>query len=136
MLLLLASAAVAAETQHRVLFSAQPSSAEWAAIRKYAGPLLAKAEQAGRPATPFVARSGGSVLVSLETVALCNRRDGCPLLVFRAIDRPPVLNTMSFQNVVLEYRDKGTMLILMRDAPKTECLISGVTKARCRTAAR
>ncbi|MBI2236591.1 MAG: hypothetical protein HYU60_06535 [Magnetospirillum sp.] len=133
--ILLSLAAVAAEiepSRHVPLFSASPSMHEVAAVKKFAKPQVAQAMAAKRPFELSVARAGGTTLISLESVALCNRDDGCPLLVFRNIDKAPVLTTMSFHNLVLEYRGKATYLIPRRSGPRMECLISTESRAVCR----
>ena len=114
------------ETRHA------PSALELKAARRWAADAFDRAEQAGRPVTVRVARAGPTVMVSLESVAICDRVKACPLLVFRDLNKPPVLSTGAFQNLVLEYRDTGTYLILRVWDEVSECLISGVTRARCR----
>ena len=135
LLALLPAAAAAAEVEAtRVvpMFTASPSAPEIAAVKKFAKAQSAQAMAAKRPFELSVARSGATTLVSLESVALCNRDDGCPLLVFRKLDKAPVLTIMSFHDVVLDYREKGTYLIPSRSGPRVECLISTETKAVCK----
>jgi hypothetical protein len=108
-----------------------PSSGELKAARRWAGDKFDRAEAAGRPVTVRVARSEGTTMISLESVAICDRVKACPLLVFRDITRPPILETGAFQNLVLDYRQDGTYLILRVWESVQECRISGVTKARC-----
>jgi len=108
-----------------------PTTAELEAARRHAGETFERAEAAGRPLTVRVARSEATILISLESVAVCDRVKACPLLVFRDITRPPVLITGAFQNVVLDYREDGTYLILRVWNDLSECRISGVVKAHC-----
>ncbi|CCG40298.1 hypothetical protein [Magnetospirillum molischianum] len=109
-----------------------PTTAELEAARKWAPELFSQAEGAGRPVTVRVARSGRTLLISLESVAICDRVRACPLLVFRDITRSPVYRGSAFQNLILDYRENSTWLILRVWETVTECRISGVTKAICR----
>ncbi|MDA8232686.1 MAG: hypothetical protein M0006_15235 [Magnetospirillum sp.] len=113
------------------------SAPELAAVERYAARDLRRAKAAGRPIDVIVAIAGGSTLIVLESVAICERIHGCPMLVFRDIAKPPVLSTMAFENVTIDYRADKTFLIL-RDNSGTdrECLVSGPGKARCRPMAK
>lgn len=132
----LVGAGPAGAADDRVLarFTQSPSAEEWAAIRKYAKTDLDKARAANRMVEPLVARMGGSVLVTLRSVALCDPRQGCPLMVFRQIDRKPVFAGMSFEDVLLVYRGDRTFLVPSGPGPRQECQVSGLPKARCRPA--
>jgi hypothetical protein len=110
-----------------------PTTAELTAARRWGGSLFNEAEAAGRPVTVRVARSGRTVMISLESVAICDRVRACPLLVFRDITRPPVYEGGAFQNLILDYREGTTWLILRVWETTTECRISDVVKAVCRT---
>jgi hypothetical protein len=79
-----------------------------------------------------VARASGTVLISLQSVAVCTRVKACPLLVFRNIAMPPVLQTSAFENVIVAYRPAGTFLVLRLWDKVTECRISDVRKAICK----
>ncbi len=116
-----------------VEFSSDPTTPELTAVKRAAPKAFAKAQAAGRPVTVSVARSEGTTLISLESVAICERAKGCPLLVFRDLSQRPVLETTSFQNVILDYRDKATYLIIRLWGATTECRISGVAKAKCKS---
>jgi hypothetical protein len=113
-------------------FAYSPSTTELAAASRWGREHFAKAKAAGRPVEPRVARMGGTVLISLESVAICDRVRACPLLVFRDVTKPPVLKTFAFQNLRIEYREKGTFLIVRRWESTAECLITTVAKAMCK----
>lgn len=114
-------------------FAFTPTAPELKAAKHSAAALFARAKAAGHPIDARVARSDATTLISLESVAICTRAKGCPLLVFRDIGHPPVLVTSSFQNVIVDYRDTATTLIIRVWDTTTECRISGVAKAICRT---
>jgi hypothetical protein len=116
----------------RPQFRLDPGLAHLAALERYAKPQLAKANAAGRPAQPRVALLGGTTLISLESLALCDRVKGCPLLVFRDITKRPVLVTTSFQNVMIEVKGSKTTLVLRDAGPDRECVISTGMSAKCR----
>ena len=113
-------------------FGFDPTVPEMAAAERAVPQLFAKAKAAGSPITVKVARSDATILISLESVAICERAKGCPLLVFREIGQKPVLVTSSFQNVIVDYRDKGTFLIIRVWDTTTECKVSNTAKAKCR----
>lgn len=113
-------------------FSFTPTSTEMAAAERAVPELFAKAKAAGRPITAKVARSDSTTLISLESVAICDRATGCPLLVFRDLTQKPILVTSSFQNLILDYRDTATFLIIRVWDTVTECRVSNVAKAICR----
>ncbi|RAU21223.1 hypothetical protein CU669_14520 [Paramagnetospirillum kuznetsovii] len=119
-----------------VEFLANPSAPELVAAERFGAKWFAKGEAAGRPVTISVARNDATTMISFESVAVCERAKGCPLLVFRDIAAKPVLETMSFQNLILQYRDKGTYLVIRVWDNTTECLVSGVLKARCKPVTR
>lgn len=137
-LLLLSPVVTRAETVigRRVFadFGFTPTAPEMEAAERAVPELFAKARAAGRPITARAARSDATTLISLESVALCERAKGCPLVVFRDITQKPVLVTNSFQNLVLDYRDKATFLIIRVWDATTECQISNVAKAVCHPA--
>jgi hypothetical protein len=112
-------------------FAYPATTPEMDAAERAVPDLFAKAQKAGRPINAKVARSDSTTLISLESVAICERAKGCPLLVFRDITQKPVLISSSFQNLILDYRDKGTYLIIRIWDQTTECRISGVTRAIC-----
>jgi hypothetical protein len=114
-----------------VEFAFDPTTAEMAAAERHGAELFAKAKAARRPVTVRAARSDSTTLLSLESVAICERAKGCPLLVFRDITKAPVLQRSAFQNLILEYREAATFLILRVWDTTTECRISNVTKAVC-----
>ncbi len=136
LLLLAAPPALGAETEagRRIFvdFAFDPTTAEMEAAQRWGAEHFAKAKSAGRPVRVSVARSDSTTLLSLESVAICERARGCPLLVFRDVTKPPVLSRSSFQNLVLDYRDKATVLIIRVWDTITECQISNTAKATCR----
>jgi len=102
------------------------------ALDKYAHAELQKAEQAGRPVEPRVAMLPGMVVISLESVTICDRKRGCPLLVFRDITQKPTLKDFSYQNISITQRPKGTFLYLRDEDGNKECFIPpGGGKANC-----
>ncbi|OAN44844.1 hypothetical protein A6A04_07925 [Paramagnetospirillum marisnigri] len=115
-----------------VEFAFDLSTSELAAAERYGATYFTKAKAAGRPLTARVARSDSTILISLESVAICERAKGCPLLVFRDITKKPVLERFAFQNLILDYREKGTFLILRVWNTTTECLVSNVLRAKCK----
>jgi len=116
----------------RPAFILQPSTTQLAALKKFGRDLIARAEAAHRPVHPLVAINQSTTLISLESVAICSRETGCPLLVFRDITKPPVLVTASYQNVTLAYRGAKTVLILKTAGPDQECLLPLTGRARCK----
>ena len=134
---LLCLAAVTAEAEtvvgHRIFaaFDADPSTGEITAVEHAVPQLFTKAKDAGSPITIKVARSDATTMVSLESVAICERAKGCPLVVFRDLGEKPVLVTSSFQNLIVDYREKATFLIIRVWDTTTECQISKVPKAIC-----
>ncbi len=115
-----------------VEFGFDTTAPEMAAAERAVPQLFAKAKAAGRPVTAKVARSEATTLISLESVAICDRAKGCPLLVFRDIAQKPILVSASFQNLILDYRDKATFLVIRVWDTTTECRVSNVPKAICR----
>lgn len=108
------------------------SSRQDAALDKYARAELDKAEAAGRPVEPRVAMLPGMILISLESVAICDRVQGCPLMIFRDITKAPTLKDFSYQNISITQRPKGTYLFLRDEKGDKECLIpAGNGKAKC-----
>lgn len=106
------------------------------ALNKYVRPELDKAEKGHRPVEPRVAMLPGMIVISLESVLLCDWLRGCPVLVFRDITKAPVLKDYSYQNISITQRPKGTYLILRGDGPAVrECLIPKTGRARCAPAA-
>lgn len=115
----------------RPSFRLDPSLVHLDAVNKYAKSQVDKAKAAGRPIQPRVAISGGTTLISLETMALCDAAKGCPLLVFRDINKRPVLVTTSFQNVLIEVKGTKTTLVLRDSGPDRECVVSAGPTAHC-----
>jgi len=113
-------------------FAFEPSVKELAAAKRWGREYFAKADAAGRPVTVRVARTNSTSLLSLESVAICDRVKACPLLVFRDFAARPVLNTTAFQNVVIEYRNNETYLSYRLWDTVNDCRISNVGKALCR----
>ena len=127
-----ASAADAPPTEtFRPFFRLDPSLVHLDAVKRYAKSQMDRAKAAGLPVQPRVAISGGTTLISLETMALCDAAKGCPLLVFRDINKRPVLVTTSFQNVLIEVKGSKTTLILRDSGPDRECVVSGGPTAHC-----
>jgi len=128
----LAAAAGDEEVIVRPAFALLPSTTQLQAAKKFGKDLMDKAEKAGRPALPHVAMEGSTTLISLESVAICDRDNGCPLLVFRDITQKPVLVTASFQNVAIIYRGAKTFLVLKSVGPDRECLLPPAgSRAKC-----
>ncbi len=102
------------------------------AMDKYAHAELQKAEKAGFPVEPRVAMLPGMVIISLESVTICDRKRGCPLLIFRDITKQPTFKDFSYQNISITQRPKGTFLYLRDEDGDKECFIpqSG-GKANC-----
>jgi hypothetical protein len=115
-----------------VEFLTSPSSQELTAAERWGAKWYSKAEAAGRPVAIRVARNDSTTLISLESVAICERAKGCPLLVFRDIGKSPVLESFSFQNLILDYRDKGTFLIIRVWETVSECSLPTSGKGRCK----
>ena len=127
-----AAAAEDDEVLVRPGFILQPSTTQLKAIKRYGREPIARAEAAGRPVHPLVAINQSTTLISLESVAICDRQAGCPLLVFRDITKSPVLVTSSYQNVVLAYRGAKTVLILKTAGPDQECPLPLTGRAKCK----
>ncbi|ARJ67898.1 hypothetical protein WV31_20725 [Magnetospirillum sp. ME-1] len=115
-----------------VEFAYDPSTPEMEAAEKWARPHFAKAKAAGRPIRVSVGRSRGTTLISLESVAICDRVKACPLLVFRDLTARPILETTSFQNVLIEYREQEIFLVVRLWEDVSECRITGMGRAKCR----
>jgi hypothetical protein len=115
-----------------VEFAYDPSTPELEAAHRWGRAHFAKAQAAGRPVRLSVARSRGTTLMSLESVAVCDRVKACPLLVFRDLKARPILESTSFQNVLIEYRDKDIFLVIRLWEETTECKITGMGRAKCR----
>lgn len=101
------------------------------ALDKFAHAELTKAEQAGRPVETRTAMLPGMILISLESVAICDWQRGCPLLIFRDIAKAPSLQDYSYQNISIGQTAKGTVLYLRDGDGDKECLIPKSGKARC-----
>ncbi|EME69044.1 hypothetical protein H261_15325 [Paramagnetospirillum caucaseum] len=117
-------------------FTYDPSTPELAAARKWGKAHFAKAQAAGRPVRLSVGRSRGTTLISLESVAICDRVKACPLLVFRDLTARPILETTSFQNVLIEYRDREIFLVIRLWEETTECRITTSGRSRCKKTPR
>ena len=118
-------------------FYAHTNPAEEAAINKYARADLDKAVKGGHPVEPRVARLPAMVVISLESVHICDWSRGCPLLVFRDIQKAPTFKGYSYQNISITNRPKGTFLILRGDGPDIrECLIPKTGTAKCAAPAK
>ncbi|KIL99471.1 hypothetical protein CCC_03987 [Paramagnetospirillum magnetotacticum MS-1] len=115
-------------------FSYDASSPELEAAEKWGRAHFAKAKAAGRPLRLSVGRSRGTTLISLESVAICDRVKACPLLVFRDLTARPILETSSFQNVLIEYRGTEIFLVIRLWDEITECRITGMGRAKCKKA--
>lgn len=115
-----------------VEFAYDPSTPELAAARKWGAAHYRKAAAAGRPVRLSVGRSRGTTLISLESVAICDRVKACPLLVFRDLTARPILETTSFQNVLIEYRETEIFLVIRLWEEITECRITSMGRARCK----
>lgn len=113
-------------------FAYDPSTPELEAAQKWGRAYFAKAKAAGRPVRLSIGRSRGTTLISLESVAICDRVKACPLLVFRDLSARPILEASSFQNVLIEYRDKEIFLVIRLWKETTECRITGMGRAKCR----
>lgn len=140
LLLLLPAPTVQAETLEGnrifVEFAYDPSTPELDAAEKWARAHFAKAKAAGRPIRVSVGRSRGTTLISLESVAICDRVKACPLLVFRDLMARPILETTSFQNVLIEYRGQEIFLVIRLWEDISECRITGMGRAKCGKAAK
>jgi len=125
-----------AETQEGnrifVEFAYDASTPELDAAEKWGAAHFQKAKAAGRPLRLSVGRSRGTTLISLESVAICDRVKACPLLVFRDLTARPILETTSFQNVLIEYRETEIFLVIRLWEEITECRITSMGRARCK----
>jgi hypothetical protein len=127
-----------AETQEGnrifVEFAYDASTPEMAAAERWGAVHFKKAKDAARPLRLSVGRSRGTTLISLESVAVCDRVKACPLLVFRDLTARPILETTAFQNVLIEYREKEIFLVIRLWEEISECRITGMGRAKCRKA--
>ena len=114
-----------------ITFYVWPSALDMTGVKKYAKEEIAKATAANRPILPRVAMLPGMTVISLESVAICDSAKGCPLLVFRDIAKSPTLKDFSYQNIVIIYRPKATVLVLTSSGPDRDCTIPKLGKARC-----
>jgi hypothetical protein len=112
-------------------FAYDPSMAELTAAERYGAQYITKGKEAGRPVRFSVARGQSVTLISLESVAVCERAKGCPLLVFNDLSKPPILEDFAFQNLILDYRESGTFLIIRVWDKTRECQMTRVGKAKC-----
>ncbi len=101
------------------------------ALDKFAHQDLVRAEQAGRPVEPRVAMLPGMILISLESVTICDSDKGCPLLIFRDITKPPTLIDSSYQNISIAQTPKGTSLYLRDGVGDKVCVIPQIGKGKC-----
>ena len=113
-------------------FAYDPSEPELMAVRRAGARHFAKANAAGRPVRISVARSRGTTMMSLESVAICDRVKACPLLVFRDLTAKPILETTAFQNVLVEYRGPEIFLIIRVWDDVKECKLPTLGLAKCR----
>ena len=119
-------------SDHQMLtFYVLPSVLQENALKKFAKEELAKAKSTGTPIEPRVAMLPAMIVISLESVDICDWVKGCPLLVFRDIKGVPSLKDNSYQNISVIYRKKGTYLRLRNSGPDRECLIPKTGKAKC-----
>ena len=122
---------VAPHDRQALTFYFQTTPLQETALDKYAHADLAKALQAGHPVEPRVSLLPGMIVISLESVSICDRKRGCPLLVFRDITKKPTLQDYSYQNVSITERPKGTYLFLRDEIGNKECLIPRAGTGRC-----
>ena len=102
------------------------------ALGRFARDDLDKAAKRGRPVEVRVCELPGMIVISLESVALCDIKRGCPLLVFRDITKPPVLQDYSYQNISITERKGKSYLILRGDGENLrDCLIPPSGRAKC-----
>ncbi len=131
-LLLPAPARAEDADKQRLSFIIQPSTAILAAAHRYGRTERQRADAALRPLELRVAVNGATTLISLQSVAVCDSVNGCPLLVFHNITEPPLLHTKAFENVLIQVTAKGTILTLSNNAgPDRECLVSVSSHASC-----
>jgi hypothetical protein len=131
-----AGAAVPLQDRQMVVFYTLPSINQIDAAHRSAPGLFAKARATHRPIEIKTAMAGGLILLSLQSVAICNRDRGCPLLVFTNIFQPPVLRDMSFENILIEYGKTGESVVLRTAGPDRACAIPRVGRAVCREVPR
>ncbi len=131
-----AAAAVPLKDRQMVVFYVDPSINQINAAHNYAPETFARAKAAGWPVTIKSAMAGGLILLSLQSVAVCNRVKGCPLLVFTNIFQPPVLTSMSFENVLIEYYHHSRSVVLRTEGPDRDCSIPPVGRSVCRVVPR
>ena len=128
----LAQQQVAPHDSQAITFYAHTTPVQEKAIAKYAKPLLDKAVKGGHPVEPRVANLPAMIIISLESVHVCDWAKGCPLLVFRDITKAPTLQDYAYQNMSITQRKDKTYLILHGDGPVTrDCLIPAAGKAKC-----
>lgn len=113
-------------------FAYDPSTPELEAAQKWGAAYFRKGAAAGRPVRLSVGRSRGTTLISLESVAICDRVKACPLLVFRDLTAPPILETSAFQNVLIEYRGSEIFLMIRLWENTSECRITTAGRSRCK----
>jgi hypothetical protein len=127
----LAQEQVAPHDRQMLTFYFHPSPAQDKALDHYAHADLQKAEKAGYPVEARTAMLPGMIIISLESITLCDRVRGCPLLVFRDIAKAPTLQDYSYQNISISQGTKGTFLYLRAEGPDRECLVPLAGRARC-----
>lgn len=128
--------AAADSAQRLLIFDATLSVQELNAAKRWGREWIAKGEAAAQPVVFRTVRVEGVVLISLQSVAVCDRWKGCPLLGFNGIDQPPVLLASSFENILAEERPAGLALTLrLRGEPDRQCLVRPAGRATCRPVA-
>jgi hypothetical protein len=129
----LPAAAEEGDVMVRPLFDLLPTLHQLDLIRRHAGEVVTRAEKGGQVAQPVVAMTGSTTLISLESAVVCNRAKGCPMLVFRDTNQPPLMVTASYENIALVYRGDKVLLILKSNGPDQECLLPVSGRATCKT---
>ena len=134
-LLLCLVAAARAEEPLRlpIQFDASLSVQVLDAAKRWGAQWIARGKASGQPVVLRMVTVESVELISLQSPAVCDRVKGCPLLVFHGIDKPPVLISNSFENILERERPDGIELILRSDgAPDRACLVTRAARASCR----
>ena len=118
--------------QQALTFYFHSTPRQEAALDKYARADLDKAVKGGHPVEVRVCELPGMIVISLESVGLCDIKRGCPVLVFRDITKPPVLQDYAYQNMSITDRKGKSYLILRGDGDNMrDCLIPTSGRAKC-----